>query len=120
MYAYVGFQSGRVVRITDPFGQYHSDPVTVSGAPASAVNVLENGYGDANEIYLAYAKQLFVSTNGGTSWAPRLPAASSSPPLQPATIADALARSDLVGVVRDPDHPVVILAFGRKRAASAV
>jgi hypothetical protein len=115
MYAYVGFESGRVVRITEPFGQYHADPVTVAGAPASRVNAMANRYGDMSELYVAYAKQLFVSTDGGTSWAPRLPSPSASPPEQPATIADALAVSDIVGVVRDPDHPVAILALGRTR-----
>jgi hypothetical protein len=114
--ALVGFQSGRVVRVTDPFGQHV--PAELGTFAAGPVVGFANRYGDPNELYIAYTKQVFGTTNAGSSWTALLPAQSAQPPTQPATVADALALSDIVGVVRDPAHPVLYLAFGRRLPAT--
>jgi hypothetical protein len=101
---YAGFNSGKVVRILNPFTQSTVTTVPVGGS--GPVIAFAGLYGSDNELYVAYEKQVFATVNGGSSYAPIIPTGGTG-------VGGAILNSDVAGIVRDPNRPLVYLALGR-------
>ncbi len=102
-YAFVGYQSGIIQRIKLPFST--TPAVDVTTQPVHAAVTTFTGRPSFSEVYVAYAQSVWRSdTNGSPS--------GSNPAWTNITGNVDTANLAIVGLVRDPNHPVVYLATG--------
>lgn len=117
--AFLGHGSGLVTRLTDPFGTHGLSTQAVNAAAGSPiasgqpVRQFAFHYGDDQELYVAYRNQVAATTNGGASWVPLLRTGTDE-------FGQDVASTDVVGLVRDPNHPTLFLALGHQQDPPSV
>lgn len=104
---YAGYDSGRILRVQEPFGAAprvtaNAQPRNVPGTRVAAI-VGRRPAGGPTEVYAAFSEQILRSIDDGATW---------SDITDPRIAADVGAGTEIVGLALDPAYPFLYAATG--------